>query len=210
MAELSAATGGTREVHQGDDNPNTLIGTGAPEELYGQGGDDSIQGGGGDDHIWGDDGADTVFGGAGNDAVFGSEGHDSLIGGHGNDLLAGGAGDDTLVGGAGTDALHGREGDDLYIWSPGDGSDSVYDSLGVDTLQLLDTGLTTEQFRNGLQLLEGGIEMFSDRFSADGRSINVEGLSGSITIGGETIRFSGIDRIELVDVPTRGVASATG
>jgi Ca2+-binding RTX toxin-like protein len=209
-AELSAATGGVNGYLKGGDGADILLGTGGSELLDSGGGADSINAGAGDDDAVGGAGADTIFGGAGNDFLAGREDDDSLVGGHGNDVMFGDDGADTLVGAAGVDQMHGGRGDDVYIWSKGDGSDEIRDHTGVDTLQLLDTGLTKEQFQAALWFSGGGIENFADRFSADGRSVNVEGLSGHITINGETIRFSGIDKIELVDVQTRSVASATG
>jgi Ca2+-binding RTX toxin-like protein len=51
----------------------------------------------------------------------------------GSDILEGGLGDDTLVGG---------DGNDTYVWSKGDGNDTIYDAtaqnLDTDTLQLTD------------------------------------------------------------------------
>src|SRR6185369_16887734 len=45
----------------------------------------------------------------------------------GNDVLNAGASDDTLIGGAGNDTLKGDIGNDTYVFSRGDGADTVFD-----------------------------------------------------------------------------------
>jgi Ca2+-binding RTX toxin-like protein len=71
---------------------------------------------------------------SGNNVVFGTPGHDRLIGGAGDDELHGRGGNDRLIGGAGNDRLSGEEGSDLlvggsgadtYVWSQGDGVDTI-------------------------------------------------------------------------------------
>ena len=63
-------------------------------------------------------------------------GHDTLYALDGNDTLYSYAGDDTLVGGTGDDTLRGELGNDNYIWSVGDGDDTIYDTGGIDQLVL--------------------------------------------------------------------------
>ena len=94
----------------------------------GLGGDDTIVGGIANDLLYGDDGDDELRGGAGNDLLYG---------GTGNDWLYGQAGDDTLVGGTGNDHLEGGEGNDTYIFSKGDGVDTIVDISGeADEIRL--------------------------------------------------------------------------
>lgn len=57
---------------------------------------------------------------------------DILMGGLGNDNLNGQIGDDILVGGKGNDTLQGGSGKDLFVYSPNDGSDSIYDFSASD------------------------------------------------------------------------------
>ncbi|WP_133251511.1 calcium-binding protein [Zavarzinia aquatilis] len=67
----------------------------------------------------------------------GTPGNDHLTGTSGKDVMAGGAGDDELQGGAG---------DDIYLYTRGDGHDTVSDSSysnGADTLVL--QGVTSHQ-----------------------------------------------------------------
>ena len=53
----------------GDDDPNTLTGTGGDDHLIGAGGDDTISGGDGADVIDGGEGDDSLSGGAGTDTL---------------------------------------------------------------------------------------------------------------------------------------------
>ena len=87
------------------------------ETINGTNYDDVIYGNGGDDIIEANDGNDTVYGGAGNDTIRGHNGNDTIEGGLGNDALDGGNGDDT------------------YIYSLGDGFDTIYDASGSDKIK---------------------------------------------------------------------------
>ncbi|MDX8348802.1 calcium-binding protein [Cognatiyoonia sp. IB215446] len=92
-----------------------------------------------------------VFGTSGNNTVDGKNYDDNLFGLEGNDTLIGYAGDDVLDGGTGNDELNGGAGDDTYIWSRGDGADTIRETSNqsperpsdVDTLVLVDV-LSTE------------------------------------------------------------------
>ena len=94
----------------------------------GLGGNDTIVGGIANDLLYGDDGDDEIHSG---------EGDDVLYGGTGNDRLYAEAGDDLLVGGTGNDYLRGGEGNDTYVFSKGDGLDTVVDISGeADEIRL--------------------------------------------------------------------------
>jgi Ca2+-binding RTX toxin-like protein len=58
----------------------------------------------------------------------------TLSGGAGNDLLIGSAGNDLVIGGTGTDTARMGAGDDVFVWNPGDGSDSVEGQAGTDQM----------------------------------------------------------------------------
>jgi hypothetical protein len=117
----------------GNDNNNTLTGTGGCDEIWSYAGHDVVNGQGGNDEIhlgddydWGhgNDGADVIHGGGNGtvnkDELFGQGGFDSLYdtGTSGDaDLLCGGPNDDSLntfdsdnrdqmVGEGGTDSLY--------------------------------------------------------------------------------------------------------
>ncbi len=88
------------------------------------------------------------------EALTGTAYRDSLSGLAGNDTLTGGLGDDRLVGGLGADILWGdangaataTSGSDTYVWTKGDGNDTINDwgqSLTeVDTLELTNVAST--------------------------------------------------------------------
>ncbi|HEY9628622.1 MAG TPA: hypothetical protein V6C84_15075 [Coleofasciculaceae cyanobacterium] len=101
-------------VIQGDDNDNTLLGSG-------------------DDHVWGMDGNDRLIGGY---QLSGGNGNDTLDGGNEDDLLYGGADDDVLSGGSGNDIIRPYGG----ISKPGSLSefDKITDSDGSDLFDLRD------------------------------------------------------------------------
>lgn len=82
-------------------------------------------------HRYGSLGA-VFFGLGGNDALFGSANADELHGGSGNDQLIGNEGNDLLEGGTGDDVLSGGLGSDTYIYSIGDGYDTIIDTLRSD------------------------------------------------------------------------------
>lgn len=84
--------------------------------------------------ITGDDSANSITGGKGKDSILGGAGNDSLVGGKGKDSLWGGAGNDTLAGGKGNDILYGDAGTDTFIFTAGDGIDTV---VGYESGELL-------------------------------------------------------------------------
>lgn len=87
-------------------------------------------------HIQSGTGGMIVHAGADNDIAFGGTNSDGLWGGGGIDILIGGANNDVLVGEAGNDYLLGGIGNDTYIFSTGDGFDTVLDSDGSGVINL--------------------------------------------------------------------------
>ncbi|WP_439597913.1 calcium-binding protein [Falsiroseomonas sp.] len=171
-AALAAVAGGAQ-----------ILGSGQGEQLIGTAEGDLMAGNGGHDRI---------LGGAGADMIGGGEGHDQVMGGDGDDTLAGGRGADRVDGGAGSDTI---------LWQPGEGNDTLRGGEdadgGIDTLRMELTGLTPEQLVAAMTLAEGSaLPVIRDGW------IDVTGVTGSITIGGETLSFAQFERLEL--------ASATG
>lgn len=64
----------------------------------------------------------------------GGSGQDTLTGGAGADLLVGNAGADTLQGGLGNDFLLGGAGNDTYVYTTGDGLDTILDADGSGSI----------------------------------------------------------------------------
>jgi Ca2+-binding RTX toxin-like protein len=117
----------------------TLTGYGGNDSLYGNGGPDTINGNSGNDLLDGGDSYDTLNGGSGVDTLSGGGDRDVLKGDAGNDLLQGGADDDQLTGGLGNDTLDGGLGNDAYLFSKGDGSDVILESITDSTAGKLNT-----------------------------------------------------------------------
>jgi Ca2+-binding RTX toxin-like protein len=67
-------------------------------------------------------------GGTGNDALSGTVYADNIYGGIGNDTITAGNGNDLITGGTGADLLRGEGNSDTYVWSVGDGNDTVDDT----------------------------------------------------------------------------------
>ena len=86
-------------------------------------------GGNGDDTVCGIDGATNVLSGmGGDDYIKGKEKGDILYGGAGDDELHGGWGNDIYKAGTGTDGMVDTRGADLYVFSKGDGRNTINDT----------------------------------------------------------------------------------
>lgn len=76
------------------------------------------------------------------DVIFGTYHDDLLVGGLGTDVIAGGAGNDVILGGvehfnpSNRDRAFGGSGHDIFIWKPGDGSDTWNGGRGHDVVIL--------------------------------------------------------------------------
>lgn len=113
------------------DSSHALVSGGdGNDRIRGGLGNDTINGDSGNDIIFGYDGDDRLNGGLGNDSVHGGNGNDTLWGESGNDRLNGGDGNDVLFGGQGTDYLVGGKGADTYVFSLGEGKDTITDNVG--------------------------------------------------------------------------------
>lgn len=106
------------------------------DTITGTTGIDIMVGGEGNDSLSGDSGIDCMFGGVGNDTLSGGAGDDVLYGNDGDDSLSGGSDNDFLVGGTGNDILSGGSGDDSFMFSRGDGDETISASNGgTDTVR---------------------------------------------------------------------------
>ena len=130
---------------------------------------DFIYGLTGHDSLYGNNGVDFIYGGHGNDKVYGGAGYDYLNGGSGNDYLYGNKVHSTyyydnsgneFIGGIDNDFLYGNRYADKYIFSAGDGIDTIYEwyystnvSSAVDEIDFLDVASTSvDVSRNGNHL----------------------------------------------------------
>ena len=115
---------------------STISGGSGNDLLKGNEGNDSISGGKGNDSIYGFDGNDTIIAGEGADTIYGGFDDDILNGGAGNDVIYGDEGYDTITGGAGADILYGGAGNDVFVYTSGDGNDTINDYEIGDFIQL--------------------------------------------------------------------------
>ncbi len=177
----------------GDDVINAGLGN---DTVVDQGGDNTVNAGGGADRVGLISGTNEAFGDSGNDLIIGGYDNDELNGGSGDDVIVGDlstfvAGADRIEGGTGNDLLEGRGGADTFVFSTGDGDDTI-GALNLDMSDPSNTAVTGADFQSGIDmiLLEGfgyddGAEAFSNvsnvggvaTFDDEGTSITFAGLS---------------------------------
>ena len=174
-------------LHLGEDNIITITdsshalvsGGDGNDRIRGGLGNDTINGDSGDDVIFGYDGDDRLNGGMGNDSVHGGNGNDTLWGESGDDRLNGGDGDDVLFGGQGTDYLVGGKGADTYVFSLGEGKDTIVDNVG---------GHNALQFGQNISVNDLHIDVATDVRGNTDWKITIKGSEGdSITINDQFV-----------------------
>ena len=171
-------------------------------------GDTEIQMAEGDDIVWANVGDDLIGGSLGDDILNGGPGNDTLNGDEDNDILIGWTGDDTLNGGTGQDTLEGGADNDVYMFAPGDGTDIITETSGMDTLV----------FTDGIILADLTFTQVGDDLQID---LDVGGLTSAITVTGfysgdpdltvETAEFddgSSFDLLSLLTPPNLGAPDA--
>ena len=173
--------------HLGEDNIITITdsshalvsGGDGNDRIRGSLGNDTINGDSGDDVIFGYDGDDRLNGGMGNDSVHGGNGNDTLWGESGDDRLSGGDGDDVLFGGQGTDYLVGGKGADTYVFSLGEGKDTIVDNVGEHNAL---------QFGQNISVNDLHIDVVTDVRGNTDWKITIKGSEGdSITINDQFV-----------------------
>ena len=174
-------------LHLGEDNIITITdsshalvsGGDGNDRIRGSLGNDTINGDSGDDVIFGYDGDDRLNGGIGNDSVHGGNGNDTLWGESGDDRLNGGDGDDVLFGGQGTDYLVGGKGADTYVFSLGEGKDTIVDNVGEHNAL---------QFGQNISVNDLHIDVATDVRGNTDWKITIKGSEGdSITINDQFV-----------------------
>ena len=174
-------------LHLGEDNIITITGSShalvsggdGNDRIRGGLGNDTINGDSGDDVIFGYDGDDRLNGGIGNDSVHGGNGNDTLWGESGDDRLNGGDGDDVLFGGQGTDYLVGGKGADTYVFSLGEGKDTIIDNVGEHNAL---------QFGQNISVNDLHIDVATDVRGNTDWKITIKGSEGdSITINDQFV-----------------------
>jgi Ca2+-binding RTX toxin-like protein len=211
------ALGGNDTITSG--SGNDVIDGGIGNDTINAGnGANQIIGGEGDDTITTLSGADTISGGSGNDTINSGAGNDILSGNEGDDTLIAGEGNDTLSGGVGVDTLYGGSGDDLYLYSRGDGKDTIIDeySYGYNGANQYNAGNDTLRFGEGITqddliaIIRPGSDDLIIALKEDGKTF--EELSDVITIKNWVNTANRIETIALSDgsvVDLAAIQSAT-
>ena len=132
---------------------------------------------------------------AADDFIEGAFGDDLLEGLEGNDYIGGDRGNDEIIGGLGDDELEGGYGSDTYVWTVGDGNDSIFErssDFGTDTLRLVGVTESDISFERGLANSHLFVVLVS------GETIQLTNqLSGSRDSFGQLIETPTIERILL-------------
>ncbi len=193
---------GNDGVNPDDNASDTIFGNGGVDVIDGEGGDDVIDGGLSGDSINGGTGNDQITGGSGNDTISGGDGNDNLLGGSGDDNVQGDAGNDTLDGEAGQDTVDGGADNDVVSGGTdndtvlgGAGNDSVNGNDGNDNVQG-GTGDDTLDGGAGSNMLDGGADTDTIRVTATG-SQNITLTNSSLTVGGEVVSYTSVERFIL-------------
>ena len=187
VAEVDDHSLAQASLHLGENNIITITdsshalvsGGDGNDRIRGSLGNDTINGDSGDDVIFGYDGDDRLNGGIGNDSVHGGNGNDTLWGESGDDRLSGGDGDDVLFGGQGTDYLVGGKGADTYVFSLGEGKDTIVDNVGEHNAL---------QFGQNISVNDLHIDVATDVRGNTDWKITIKGSEGdSITINDQFV-----------------------
>lgn len=199
---------------EGEGGNDTMDGSNGDDVLDGGTGSDTMSGGAGDDVYHADASTDVVIenSAAGFDRVIstisyalaanveelvltesalvatGNSGANTLWGSAGSNTLIGLAGNDKLSGNAGNDDLEGGEGSDIYIYSEGDGDDTIRDyGTEVDADVLVLDGYRPEDISlHRLASAPGDLIVAL----ADGHRIRIENFDGPDGAGIEGIKFA--------------------
>ena len=129
--------------------------------------------------VSGGDGNDRIRGGLGHDMINGDSGNDIISGYDGDDRLNGGDGNDVLFGGQGTDYLVGGKGADTYVFSLGEGKDTIVDNVGEHNAL---------QFGQNISVNDLHIDVTTDVRGNTDWKITIKGSEGdSITINDQFV-----------------------
>ncbi|MBB3995807.1 hypothetical protein GGR95_003471 [Sulfitobacter undariae] len=161
---------------------------------------------------------DEIAAGAGNDYVLAGEGNDTVRGDEGNDTLLGQAGDDVLSGGAGDDRLLGGDGDDVFVYSAGDGNDTIADFNVGNSGNLGDENTTNNDFIDLSGFYDNLSELRAD-YDDDGVLNQSTGTANGGTVdfsdndqfgASDSLTFENVDRTSFAPDNTGVVCFAQG
>ena len=167
----------------------TISGGNGNDTIENRGYDVKINAGAGNDSVWTDVLSEygssnyrsaTVNGGEGADTLKVRDHQTSLNGGAGNDLISVYSSsweNNTLQGGKGNDIIYGG-GSNVFVYSDGDGSDTIYYAQSGDTIQIAtNNGYTSKKSGNDLIIKVGSGKMtFKDGAN---KSFNISTVPGA-------------------------------
>jgi VCBS repeat-containing protein len=189
----------------GNNNNNTINGTGGSDLVFGLGGNDIINAGAGNDWVFAGSGSDIVFGGDGNDILFGDSGNDTLNGGRGSDYVDGGTGNDTLTfnvaDAGGFDIYNGGSGVDRVVFEM-TAAQWANAAIKADVLAFLahiGSGQSSSFFIQSLNLVVTNVESFQ---------IKVDGQIIDPFANGNTLPTASNDSFSLSENGTLGAGSS--
>jgi Ca2+-binding RTX toxin-like protein len=148
------------------------------ENVRGNASNNALTGNSSDNQLLGLAGSDTLNGGAGND---------TLDGGADNDTINGGDGNDRIIGGLGNDVLTGGNGSDTFVYTAGDGLDTISDFNTGDTSGTIGDSDNTNNDYIELSGFYDSIEELRNDFDDDG-ILNQSNFIGNGT--GGTVDYS--------------------
>ncbi|MFM9883872.1 MAG: peroxidase family protein [Burkholderiales bacterium] len=167
--------------------------------------------------LTGTNGQDIVNGGGGADTIITLGENDIIDAGTGADVVLAGAGDDTITGGTGNDVLIGDTGNDSFIYTFGDGSDTVDGGADSDRLTITGTAaanvLDVAWDGTALTSIEGGIVLNLEVVAADllgaTDTLNYAASAAAVTVNLSTATASGFTAIAATAI-TPAIAAIAG
>src|SRR5439155_21719147 len=145
----------------------------------------------------------TIDGGNGNDTIAGGKGIEKLLGGRGNDSIDGNGGNDVARLGAGND---------IFVWDPGDGSDTVEGQAGAETM--LFTGANVAEqvdlSANGNRLRFFRTQANITMDTAGVERVIFNALGGADTVTVNDLTGTDVNRVDVDLASTIGGAAGDG
>ena len=141
----------------------------------------------------------TVHAGAGNDIINSNSGNDTIYGEDGDDTINAGYGNDVIYGGKGNDTLSGYYGADTYIYSRGDGIDTIDEKSGDYTTNVKDRIKFTDINREDIYFSKENNNDISINIKGGADGQNVNNIHDKIIIKNGHSNCYIIEEIEFAD-----------
>lgn len=207
----------TFQVSGGDDNANTLNGSGSNADwLFGFNGNDTLTGSG---TAWEDKG-NVFIGGLGDDTFIASVGDDQYAydRGDGVDTITDTGGEDTIVFGAtatADDVIYQVVGNDLYIGLKDPNDDTKTASQVADRIRVVNGGIVTSGVLNTIEFVQAGgtsVDLRKlDIAWTNGAGWNYNGVAPiALDLDGDGLNLSTVDDSNIIVQTAQGGLSKVG